>query len=59
MPTVIEHLSTTYYKEDASINPDYPVLIWQTDNDELNLINSENAFIQLEDGSVVLVWQAE
>ena len=51
------------YKEDFAnnINNGLPILTWQTDNDKLNLINGDSAFVEdinnINNGYPILAWQ--
>lgn len=50
-----------YKTDEYNINQGYPILSWQTDNDKLNLINGDNAFIEdtngINNGFPILAWQ--
>ena len=55
-------LGKEYWKDDIyHINSGYPILAWQTDNDNLNLINGDNAFVEdtegINNGYPLLAWQ--
>ena len=55
-------MSLDEYKEDTyNINNGLPILAWQTDNDNLNLINGDNAFVEdtegINNGYPLLAWQ--
>ena len=59
---ILQILQIEQYKEDTNnINRGYPVLSWQTDNDKLNLINSDNVFVEdtegVNNGYPIFEWQ--
>ena len=49
------------FKADIGINDGLPILSWQTNNDKLNLINGENAFVadtnNVNGGYPLLAWE--
>ncbi len=52
------------YKDDIyEINQGLPILSWQTDNDKLDLINGDGAFVEdtegINNGYPILAWQVE
>ena len=56
-------LGEEVWKDDIGINDGYPILAWQTDNDKLNLINGDNAFVEdtnnINNGYPILAWQVK
>ena len=52
-----------YKADEYSINEGLPILSWQTDNDKLNLINGDNAFVEdtegINNGYPILAWQSK
>ena len=63
MPTIISIMAKGFVEDINNINQGYPILAWQTDNDNLNLINGDNAFAEdtegINDGYPILAWQVE
>lgn len=52
-----------YKADEYNINNGYPILSWQTNNDKLNLINGEGAFVEdtrgINGSFPILAWQLE
>lgn len=52
-----------YKTDEYFINNGFPILSWQTDNDKLNLINGDKAFVDdinvINNGYPLLAWQVE
>lgn len=58
--SMIETLGTAF-REKLELSTEYPVLSWQTNNDKLDLINGDNAFVEdtqgINGGYPLLAWQ--
>lgn len=53
---------SAYKRDEYNINNGIPILSWQTDNDNLDSINGENAFVEdtgINNGYPILAWQAK